>query len=89
MKQNLCQEGCGAWIVRARALSVHYASVHKEDRRFYCITCEVFFSRYVDFGKHSKYLHEIPMWESEHYTTRVYNEGVDSCEPVFIKYEVK
>ena len=55
-----CPEGCNAWIVRARALSVHYASVHKEDRGFYCITCEVFFSRYVDFGK----TFGIPPWDS-------------------------
>ena len=41
------------------------------------------------FGKHSEHLHKIPMWESEHYTTRVYNNVVDSCEPVCILKGVK
>ena len=26
-----CPEDCGAWIVRARALALHYASVHTEN----------------------------------------------------------
>ena len=77
-KKFRCPEDCGAWIVRARALALHYASVHKENRKFCCTKCEVFFSRYIDFGKHYEYHHDTPKWESQHYTTRVYREGVDS-----------
>ena len=29
------------------------------------------------------------MWESQHYTTRVYREGINTCEPVFKKLEAK
>ena len=88
-KKFSCPSKCGALIVRARALAQHYTSVHKENRRFFCTICEVFFPRYIDFGKHSEYHHRTVMWESQHYTTRVYREGVDSCEPVFIRNEVK
>ena len=88
-KKFSCPSNCGALIVRARALAQHYTSVHKENRKYFCTICEVFFLRYIDFGKHSEYHHRTVMWESQHYTTRVYREGIDTCEPVFKKLEVK
>ena len=88
-KKFSCPSNCGALIVRARALTQHYTSVHKENRKYFCTICEVFFLRYIDFGKHSESHHWTIMWESQHYTTRVYREGIDTCEPVFKKLEVK
>jgi hypothetical protein len=75
-----CPEDCGAWIVRVRALALHYASVNKENRIFFCTICEVFFRRYIDFGKHSEYHHGTVKWVSQHYTTCVYREGVDTSK---------